>query len=864
MKLLNRATLALASLVLFAGFAATAFAYTPTLAVSSTGTADNVQINVSGASPSSSVILYYSKVNVGETLLYLGNTDSNGNYTTTISTGTNGISPGGAVYVMVNGTQSPTVTWPSTTATGLFSLSQTGVVITSGQSVSITANNTITTSNPSGAIYVSNNSNPPIANVNISGSQITINAISNGSTVVSICSGSSSTCASVYVTVGSSSGQPLTFSISSVTVAPGQSVPITVTGGTGSYTILNNSNSSVIQAGVNGSIVTLTTSSSSGTASITVCSSDMSSCGIINAAAGTASSAPLAFSQNNPILATGQSLTIALTGGYASGATSASYYISSNSNTGAVAASISGNNLIISGNSNGTSTITVCSSAGSCGSITATVSYTSSGGNLQLSQSTISLLAGQVLTVAISGGITPYSLSGGNGTIAQTSLNGNTISVSGLSAGSSSVEVCSAGSACLPLSIIVNASGSGTALTFNPSSVSVAVGGSSSVVISGGGGYYPSSSSNPAVATVQISGNSAVVSGLTAGSDNISICQSSGQCAILFVSVGGSAAAGSNPVFSQTNPNVGIGQTLNLTISGGITSNYYVLSNTNANVVQLSLNNSQLALTGVSQGASTVVICAASTSCASVVVNVGTVSTTPLVFQTTSLPAPSVSQAYTAQLSVSGGSGSYTYTVTSGSLPAGLALSSGGLISGLPTAAGAVSFTVTAADASNPSSTISEPFSLTVSTALAVPTPTPTPTPTSAPSTSGTYSNGQLINENGTIYIVYQNTKVGFANAPAFLGLGFSFSNVTTVSDSGLTVSPKVVVTDQGEHPRGTWVLSGATVYFVTPSGLIPVSDWNTFLGNGGQAGFIVPADSYDRAAPQLPVMTANDARLQP
>jgi hypothetical protein len=64
-----------------------------------------------------------------------------------------------------------------------------------------------------------------------------------------------------------------------------------------------------------------------------------------------------------------------------------------------------------------------------------------------------------------------------------------------------------------------------------------------------------------------------------------------------------------------------------------------------------------------------------------------------------------VGTAYTASLTVSGGSAPYTWSVASGSLPAGLSMSSSGLISGTPTQATTASFTVQAVDSFNCSST---------------------------------------------------------------------------------------------------------------------------------------------------------------
>jgi len=40
------------------------------------------------------------------------------------------------------------------------------------------------------------------------------------------------------------------------------------------------------------------------------------------------------------------------------------------------------------------------------------------------------------------------------------------------------------------------------------------------------------------------------------------------------------------------------------------------------------------------------------------------------------------------------------------------------------------------------------------------------------------YANGSLFSENGTVYIVYKNTKTGFASPLFFTALGFKFTNV--------------------------------------------------------------------------------------
>ena len=72
----------------------------------------------------------------------------------------------------------------------------------------------------------------------------------------------------------------------------------------------------------------------------------------------------------------------------------------------------------------------------------------------------------------------------------------------------------------------------------------------------------------------------------------------------------------------------------------------------------------------------------------------------PLAIATTSLPTGIVGTAYNATLSASGGATPYTWDITSGALPAGLALAPAtGVISGTPTVVAVYSFTARVRDA---------------------------------------------------------------------------------------------------------------------------------------------------------------------
>ena len=72
---------------------------------------------------------------------------------------------------------------------------------------------------------------------------------------------------------------------------------------------------------------------------------------------------------------------------------------------------------------------------------------------------------------------------------------------------------------------------------------------------------------------------------------------------------------------------------------------------------------------------------------------------TALQITTGQLPGATVSSAYSATLTATGGTTPYTWSLAAGTLPAGLSLRTAGTISGTPTAAGSYAFTVQVKDA---------------------------------------------------------------------------------------------------------------------------------------------------------------------
>ena len=93
------------------------------------------------------------------------------------------------------------------------------------------------------------------------------------------------------------------------------------------------------------------------------------------------------------------------------------------------------------------------------------------------------------------------------------------------------------------------------------------------------------------------------------------------------------------------------------------------------------------------------------------------------------LPTGTVGVNYSATLMASGGSGTYTWSVSSGSLPGGLTLASAtGAITGQPTTAATANFTIQVTDSTH--ATASNAFTMTIDPALAITTNSPLPTGT--------------------------------------------------------------------------------------------------------------------------------------
>lgn len=123
----------------------------------------------------------------------------------------------------------------------------------------------------------------------------------------------------------------------------------------------------------------------------------------------------------------------------------------------------------------------------------------------------------------------------------------------------------------------------------------------------------------------------------------------------------------------------------------------------------------------------------------------GTPAGTPITITTTGFTSPSVNTFFSQNLFANGGSGTYTWSVETGPLPAGLTLSAGGVLSGTPTTVGVTNFSVRATDSTNASNFATMNYNFNVlmaGTSLSV-------TTTSLPNAAVNSVYGQTINVTG-------------------------------------------------------------------------------------------------------------------
>ncbi len=148
---------------------------------------------------------------------------------------------------------------------------------------------------------------------------------------------------------------------------------------------------------------------------------------------------------------------------------------------------------------------------------------------------------------------------------------------------------------------------------------------------------------------------------------------------------------GTNATTIASSGNLTVGGTLNVSDGGGFTNTVYTLFT----------YGGTLTYNGVTIGATpdpSLIYTVSTSTVGQVDLIVSNRCSAIITLSPSNLPNATVSCSYTQTISVTGSGDSFTYAVSAGTLPTGLSLSSGGVISGTPTVTGSSTFTVLATD----------------------------------------------------------------------------------------------------------------------------------------------------------------------
>jgi putative Ig domain-containing protein len=227
----------------------------------------------------------------------------------------------------------------------------------------------------------------------------------------------------------------------------------------------------------------------------------------------------------------------------------------------------------------------------------------------------------------------------------------------------------------------------------------------------------------------------------------------------------------------------------------------------------------------------------------------------PVTIDTASLPSGRATVAYTATVHATGGTGTYTWSVTAGALPAGVSLNPAtGAISGTPSAAGTFSVTVSAADATDATNTATAAYTIAIGAAPVRVTTTSLP---AGRETIAYTASEQAAGGGGSF------TWSAVSGLPAGLTLNTGSGTVSGTPTLAGTYTVIVTATDAADATNTASVTSsltiGAAVKIISPRTL-PMASRNVAYSYTVQASNVQGTAIWSLAGGSLPPGMTLDA----
>ena len=263
---------------------------------------------------------------------------------------------------------------------------------------------------------------------------------------------------------------------------------------------------------------------------------------------------------------------------------------------------------------------------------------------------------GSAPTYTIGGGTAPYTVSSSNTGVATVTVGVTGFSITGVAAGTALINIVDAVGKSLSTNVTVG-TGSAIAALFvtAPSSVVIAASGAASYLVGGGSGAYVASSSNTGIATAAVNGAGLTITGVAAGTAQVSVFDLVGNSVKVNVTVG----SGSPSSLYMTAPSavtVAPAASPTYVIGGGTAP--YMVSTSNALVARAVISGTSLTITGVAAGSAQISVFDATGASVSTLVAVS-VDVTPAL-QTTAPSALTMATGTALPYTISGGTAPYT------------------------------------------------------------------------------------------------------------------------------------------------------------------------------------------------------------